>query len=153
MKFSINKQKLIEEGAIGKVWKAYADNHEMKAQNAKLNWKENKFQYLLNPYVSGPLSHLSNSVKSGFYKFLTKIFFTGEKVESIADLEKRVKSFGSTPFSREMQILIEDMKKMPEINKNIMDEHFIQWLLNPLVPGPIGYFKHKKDIKNLNKKK
>jgi hypothetical protein len=47
-----------------------------------------------------------------------------------------------------MQLLVEDLKVMPEINKKIMDEHFIQWLLNPLVPGPIGYFKHKKALEN-----
>ena len=147
MVYKVNKQ-LILEGAIGKVWKEYADNHELHAQNAKQNWKDSKFSYLVNPFVDGPLAHLSNTIKSGFYKVLLKIFMTGEQVSSVADIEKKVKAMGPTPFSRQMQLLVEDLKVMPEINKKIMDEHFIQWLLNPLVPGPIGYFKHKKALEN-----
>ena len=138
----------IEEGAIGKYWSSKAEISELKSQNAKLNWKENGLQYLINPFVDGPIKQLTNKIESLFYQALMKIFFTGEKISSISDFEKKVKEMGSTPFSRQMQILVDEMKRMPEINKKIKDEHFIQWLINPLVPGPNEYFKMKKELQN-----
>ena len=143
-----HQPEVIVEGAIGKFWKAKADNAEMKALNAKLNYKDNLGQYLLNPFVDGPLKQLGNKLTSLIYQALMKVFFTGEKITSIEILEKKVKALGNTPFSRQMGILVEEIKLMPEINKKIKDEHFIQWLINPLVPGPKDYFKYKKQLES-----
>ena len=64
----------IEEGAIGKVWKNLADQHGLVRANANKNSKESFFQYLLNPFVDGPLKHLNATIKQGLLNLLVKLF-------------------------------------------------------------------------------
>ena len=79
----------IEEGAIGKVWKSLADQHGLVRANASKNSKESFFQYLLNPFVDGPLKHLNATIKQGLLNILIKLF-SDEKVTTIEDLNKKL---------------------------------------------------------------
>ena len=150
-------KEILTEGSLGKIFKHQADNHGLRLAAARLNFKENKFQYFTNPFVEGPMDHLSASVKRDLTNLLVKIFGTGEKIESIEDLEKKVKALGHTPYERNLQVVIAELKNQKDMEQAIRDEHFIQWLINPLVPGPISSFRRgqemKKQLKNLGKSK
>ena len=129
----------IEEGAIGKVWKNLADQHGLVRANANKNSKESFFQYLLNPFVDGPLKHLNATIKQGLLNLLVKLF-SDEKVTTIGDLNKKLEeiSKGSGPYARQSTLLAEELRRRPELHRQLIDEHFIQWLINPLVPGPLN---------------
>ena len=144
---------IIEEGAIGKVWKNLADQHGLVRANANKNSKESFFQYLLNPFVDGPLKHLNATIKQGLLNILVKLF-SDEKVTTIGDLNKKLEeiSKGSGPYARQSTLLAEELRKRPELHRQLIDEHFIQWLINPLVPGPLDQMKLKKMLKEQKSK-
>ena len=135
----------IEEGAIGKVWKNLADQHGLVRANANKNSKENFFQYLLNPFIDGPLKHLNATIKQGLLNLLIKLF-SDEKVTTIKELEAKLETIakGSGSYARQSVILAEELRKRPELHRQLIDEHFIQWLINPLVPGPLDQRRLKK---------
>ena len=141
-------ENVIEEGAIGKVWKSLADQHGLVRANASKNSKENFFQYLLNPFIDGPLKQLNATIKQGLLNLLIKLF-SDEKVTTIGDLNKKLEeiSKGSGPYARQSTLLAEELRKKPELHRQLIDEHFIQWLINPLVPGPLDQMKLKKMLK------
>ena len=138
----------IEEGAIGKVWKNLADQHGLVRANANKNSKESFFQYLLNPFVDGPLKHLNATIKQGLLNLLVKLF-SDEKVTTIGDLNKKLEeiSKGSGHYARQSALLAEELRRRPELHRQLINEHFIQWLINPLVPGPLDQMKLKKMLK------
>ena len=138
-------ENIIEEGAIGKVWKSLADQHGLVRANASKNSKESFFQYLLNPFVDGPLKHLNATIKQGLLNLLVKLF-SDEKVTTIGDLNKKLEeiSKGSGPYARQSTLLAEELRRRPELHRQLIDEHFIQWLINPLVPGPLDQSRLKK---------
>ena len=139
---------IIEEGAVGKVWKNLADQHGLERVNASKTGKENLFQYLLNPFIDGPLKHLNATIKQGLLNLLIKLF-SDEKVTTIKELEAKLETIakGSGPYARQSVILAEELRKRPELHRQLIDEHFIQWLINPLVPGPLDQIKLKKMLK------
>ena len=139
---------IIEEGAIGKVWKNIADQHGLERVNASKTRKENLFQYLTNPFVDGPLKHLNATIKQSLLNLLIKLF-SDEKVTTIKELEAKLETIakGSGPYARQSVILAEELRKRPELHRQLIDEHFIQWLINPLVPGPLDQIKLKKMLK------
>ena len=143
----------IEEGAIGKVWKSLADQHGLVRANANKNSKESFFQYLLNPFVDGPLKHLNATIKQGLLNILIKLF-SDEKISTIGDLNKKLEeiSKGSGPYARQSTLLAEELRRRPELHRQLIDEHFIQWLINPLVPGPLDQMKLKKMLKEQKSK-
>ena len=140
----------IEEGALVKVWKNLADHYGLVRVNANKNSKESFFQYLLNPFVDGPLKHLNATIKQGLLNILIKLF-SDEKISTIGDLNKKLEeiSKGSGPYARQSTLLAEELRRRPELHRQLIDEHFIQWLINPLVPGPLDQRRLKK---MLNKK-
>lgn len=139
---------IIEEGAVGKVWKNLADQHGLERVNASKNSKENFFQYLTNPFVDGPLKQLNATIKQSLLNTLIKIF-SDEKVTTIKELEAKLESLskGSGPYARQSALLAEELRRKPELHRQLIDEHFIQWLINPLVPGPLDQMKLKKMLK------
>ena len=141
-------ENVIEEGAIGKVWKNLGDQHGLVRANASKNSKENLFQYLTNPFVDGPLKHMTATIKQSFLNALIAIF-SDEKVTTIKELEAKLETIakGSGPYARQSVILAEELRKRPELHRQLIDEHFIQWLINPLVPGPLDQMKLKKMLK------
>ena len=141
-------ENIIEEGAIGKVWKSLADQHGLVRANANKNSKENFFQYLVNPFVDGPLKQLNATIKQSLLNTLIKIF-SDEKVTTVKELEVKLESLskGSGPYARQSTLLAEELRKKPELHRQLIDEHFIQWLINPLVPGPLDQIKLKKMLK------
>ena len=140
-------KQIITEGSLGKIFKNQADNHGMRLAAAKVNFKDNAFQYFTNPFVEGPFTHLDASVRRGLVNVLVKLFGTGEKIESIEDLEKKVRALGNTPYERNLQLVLAQLKSQKDIEQAIRDEHFIQWLINPLVPGPISSFRRGQEMK------
>ena len=132
-------ENVIEEGAIGKVWKNLADHYGLVRVNANKNSKENFSRYLLHPMVDGPLTQLNATVRQSILNLLLKIF-SDEKISTIGELTKKLEkiSKGSDYISRQFAIIVEDLKGNPELHKQLIDEHFIQWLINPLVPGPLN---------------
>ena len=139
---------IIEEGAVGKVWKSLADQHGLVRSNANKNSKENFFQYLVNPFVDGPLKQLNATIKQSLLNALIKIF-SDEKVTTVKELEAKLESLskGSGTYARQSVILAEELRKRPELHRQLIDEHFIQWLINPLVPGPLDQNRLKKMLK------
>ena len=144
---------IIEEGAVGKVWKNLADQHGLERVNASKTRKENLFQYLTNPFVDGPLKHMTATIKQSFLNALIAIF-SDEKVTTIKELEAKLETIakGSGPYARQSVILAEELRKRPELHRQLIDEHFIQWLINPLVPGPLDQMKLKKMLKEQKSK-
>lgn len=141
-------ENIIEEGAVGKVWKNLADQHGLERVNASKTRKENLFQYLLNPFIDGPLKQLNATIKQGLLNLLIKLF-SDEKVTTIKELEAKLETIakGSGPYARQSVILAEELRKRPELHRQLIDEHFIQWLINPLVPGPLDQSHLKKLLK------
>ena len=137
----------LEEGAIGKVWKSISDQHGLVRVNSAKTAKENTFQYLFNPFVDGPLKHLNASIKSGILNLLIKIFTT-EKPSTVKELNKRLEEVGkgSGPYARQSMLLAEELRRKPELYRQLIDEHFIQWFLNPLVPGPIDKKRYERQV-------
>jgi len=134
---------ILEEGAWDKDMKTSSEARRLKNITSRDNFKKSPFQYFFNPFVRGPLSHLTNEAYDGISTILYKIAKNkdSDKIKSFKDLkvelDKELKKLeiDNNPWEKDIRALIKGIKLINKTIENIKDDHFMNWLINPFVKG------------------
>lgn len=136
---------ILEAGAWDDDTKTSSEARKLQNLASRENYKQNPFQYFFNPFIRGPLAHLSSETYDGIVNILYKIIKNKDSkdIKSFAELKKELKKIEKkkdiefNPWEKDIITLIKGIEDINNTIENIKDKHFFQWLVNPFVKGKI----------------
>jgi len=132
------KTHLLESGA----W----DRHAHTKINAfskvnmgnRMNFKQHPFQYILNPFVAGPLRHLGTEAYVAIMSMMYTLIKSGksESIKSASDFKTEVNKIHGA-WDRYKSTMFDFLDSNEKNLNKMKGENFFQYMLNPFVDGPI----------------
>lgn len=139
MKYNINKSALIEEAVNGAWDRSMHARHQLGVNmNAHMKdaWKNNPGNYLLNPFVPGPVTHLTtvvgNAVNGAVYNALKN-----KDSSKLSNTPTVVADTTKGAFNSYADTVGAAANEYQNKLNNLSERNPIQYAINPFVAGPV----------------